>query len=303
MKVFVAGASGAIGLPLVSALLRQGHEVTGMTRSDLGAAKLLALGAQVARVSAFDATGLTKSLRTAEAEVVIDELTALPEDPADYGAAFPGDRRLRLEGGAELHRAAQASGVRRYLQQASGFFLKAAPALADETAPLAIAASPGIAAGAQMYAEIEARLRNHSGEMEGTLLRYGFFYGPNTWYHPDGATGASVRRGEFPIIGRGEGVWSFVHVDDAAEATVAALEAEPGTYNVVDDHPAPVRAWLPEFARWVGAPPPPACTEAEALHTAGQDALYFGTKLSGATNAKAKKALNFRPRRAEWSQV
>jgi len=303
MKVFVAGASGAIGLPLVSALLNQGHTVTGMTRSELGADKLLALGAQVARVSAFDAPGLEEALRKAEAEVVIDELTALPKDPAEYGAAFPGDRQLRLEGGGNLHRAAQAFGVRRYIQQASGFFLQAESGLADETAPLAIEASPGIAAGAQMYAEIESRLRNRSGKMEGVLLRYGFFYGPDTWYHPDGATGASVRRGEFPIIGQGEGVWSFVHIDDAALATVAALTADPGTYNVVDGHPAPVSTWLPEFARWVGAPPPPHCTEQEALDAAGPDALYFGTKLCGATNAKARQTLNFRPRRPEWLQV
>jgi len=303
MNVFVAGASGAIGLPLIAALIRQGHVVTGMTRSELGANNLLALGARVARVSAFDAPALEQSLREAEAEVVIDELTALPKDLAEYGAAFPGDRQLRLEGGGNLHRAAQACGVRRYIQQASGFFLHAEAGLADESAPLAVDASPGIAAGAQMYAEIEARLRDRSGKMEGVLLRYGFFYGPNTWYHPDGATGASVRRGEFPIIGQGEGVWSFVHVDDAALATVAALTAAPGTYNVVDDQPAPVRAWLPEFARWVGAPPPPHCTEQEALESAGPDALYFGTKLCGATNVKAKQALDFRPRRPEWLQA
>jgi nucleoside-diphosphate-sugar epimerase len=303
MKVFVAGASGAIGLPLVSALVRQGHVVTGMTRSESGANSLLALGAKVAQVSAFDVAALERALREAEAEVVIDELTALPRDPAEYGAAFPGDRKLRLEGGGNLHRVAQACGVRRYIQQASGFFLRATAGLADESASLAVDASPGIAAGAQMYAEIESRLRNHSGTMEGVLLRYGFFYGPNTWYHPDGATGASVRRGEFPIIGQGEGVWSFVHVDDAAMATVAALTADPGTYNVVDDQPAPVSAWLPAFATWVGAPPPPRCTEQEALEGAGPDAVYFGTKLCGATNEKAKKSLDFRPRRPEWIQA
>ena len=116
MKVFVAGASGAIGLPLVSALLRQGHAVTGMTRSELGAEKLLAVGAKAARVSAFDASGLEEALRNAKAEVVIDELTALPKDPAEYGTAFPGDRQLRLEGGGNLHLAAQTAG--RYLQHA-----------------------------------------------------------------------------------------------------------------------------------------------------------------------------------------
>ena len=130
-------------------------------------------------------------------------------------------------------------------------------------------ASPSIAASAQMYAAIESRLLN-SGEMEGIALRYGFFYGPKTWYHPEGAVADKVRRQEIPIIGRGEGVWSFVHVEDAALVTIAAISAPPGIYNVVDDDPSPVSRWLPEFAHWVGAPPPPHLTEPEACEAAGE---------------------------------
>ena len=188
MKVFVAGASGAIGQPLVAELIRQGHTVTGMTRSDSGAKKLLELGASVVQVSAFDLQGLEEAVQRSGAEIVIDELTALPGDPADFPAAFPGDRKLRLEGGGNLHRIAEAYGVRRYIQQASGFFLKQRCGLATENSTLAIDASAGIAASAQMYAEIESRLFA-SKKMEGVALRYGFFYGPGTWYCPEGAMG------------------------------------------------------------------------------------------------------------------
>ena len=195
MKVFVAGASGAIGQPLIAELICKGHTVTGMSRSESRSQNLAALGATIAVVNAFDEAAVTQALRRAQAEVVIDELTALPKDPSQFVAAFPGDRKLRIEGGGNLHRAAQATGVRRYIQQASGFFLKAGAGLADESSHLATDASTGIAASAQMYAEIESRLRN-SAKMEGVALRYGFFYGPKTWYHPEGAVADKVRRCE-----------------------------------------------------------------------------------------------------------
>lgn len=300
MRVFVAGASGAIGQPLIAELVRQGHVVTGMTRSEAGAQKLVDMGATVAMVSAFDKAAVEDALRRSQAEVVIDQLTALPKDPSKYAAAFPGDRQLRLEGGGNLHRAAKVCGVRRYLQQASGFFLKTDYGLADESRPLATDASAGVAASAKTYAEIESRLLKSSGEMEGLVLRYGFFYGPGTWYYDEGAAANQVRRQEIPIIGQGDGVWSFVHVEDAALATVAALTVPPGIYNVVDSDPSPVSRWLPAFAQWVGAPPPPAITEQQARETVGEDAVYYGTKLRGASNEKARKTLDFRPRRLQW---
>lgn len=299
MNIFVAGASGAIGRPLLAELIRQGHALTGMTNSDAGARVIEDLGAAVARVNALDASAVEQAVRNSRAEVVIDELTALPQDPRDMAAAAAGNHNLRVEGGANLHRAARASGVRRYVQQSSGFFLKSGRGLADESEGLAVDASPSVAAHARDYTELESRVLTGEG-IEGVALRYGFFYGPGTWYNPDGAAADQARKQELAIIGAGDGVWSWVHIEDAAVATVAALTAPPGVYHVVDDDPSPVCRWLPAFARWVGAPPPPHVTEQAGRERGGEDAVYYGTKLRGASNAKARMALNFAPRRLEW---
>jgi nucleoside-diphosphate-sugar epimerase len=299
MRIFVAGASGAIGRPLVAELVRRGHEVTGMTHSEAGARYLADMGAAVARMSAFDAAAVEQALRDARPEVVIDELTSLPQEPSGMAAAALGDRKLRVEGGGNLHRAAMACGVRRYIQQASGFFLEPGSGLADETAGLAVNASPSVALSARTYTELEARVLN-AGAMEGVALRYGFFYGPGTWYHPHGASADRVRRQEVPVIGDGGGVWSWVQIEDAAVATAAAVTAPPGVYNVVDDDPSRVAVWLPAFARFVDAPPPPRISEQHARASAGEDAVYYGTKLRGASNRKAKTTFGFQPRRLEW---
>lgn len=299
MRVFVAGASGAIGQPLINELIRRGHEVTAMTRSDSGARRLESLGAAVAQVDALDAAAVEQSLRDSRPEVVIDELTSLPKDPSEMAAAAPADRKLRIEGGGNLLRAARALGVSRYIQQSSAFFLEPGEALADESAGLAVDASPRIAASARAYVELESRVLN-AGDMEGVALRYGFFYGPGTWYNPDGAWADKVRKQELPIIGDGRAVWSWIHIDDAAIATVETISAPPGIYHIVDDDPLPVAVWLPAFARFVGAPPPPQITEEQARSAAGEDAVYYYTKLRGASNEKAKKTFRFKPRRLEW---
>jgi 2-alkyl-3-oxoalkanoate reductase len=299
MNIFIAGGSGAIGRPLILELVRRGHRVTGMSRSEAGKKSFRDLGASVVDLNVFDAGAVTQTLRKSQPEVVIDELTALPKDPADFQSAAAGDRKLRLEGGANLHRAAQAAGAGRYIQQLSGFFLKASTELADESSPLATDATPGVARSAQSYSELEARLAQ-SGKMEAVGLRYGFFYGPGTWYSPDGACAQHVRQKHTPIIGQGQGVWSWIHIDDAAMATVAAVTAPPGIYNIVDDDPSPMSRWLPAFARSVGAPPPPQVSEEEAAATAGEDAVFYGTRLCGASNRKAKQTFGFRPRPLEW---
>ncbi len=184
MRVFVAGASGAIGQPLIAELVRLGHDVTGMTHSDDGALKLVELGANIARVSAFDEPAVEQALRRSRAEVVIDQLTALPKDPSEMAAAAAGDRKLRIEGGGNLHLAARATGVRRYIQQASGFF-QPGEGLASESEGMAVDASPDVAASARTYTFLESRALSSDG-LEGVALRYGFFYGPNTWYSPHG---------------------------------------------------------------------------------------------------------------------
>jgi nucleoside-diphosphate-sugar epimerase len=303
MRVFVAGASGAIGEPLIVELLNKGHSVVGMTTSESQAKKLESQGAKAVIANAFDAAAVEAALRQAEAEAVIDELTRLPSEQSDMPKYAAGDRRLRIEGGGNLIRAAIASGVQRYVQQSSGFFLKAAPGtLADESSPLDVNASPGVAASARTYTELEARLFS-SDAIEGVALRYGFFYGPKTWYYPGGAAANMVARQQNPLVGKGEGISSFVHINDAAVATVAALTAEPGVYNLVDDDPSPQAVWLPAFAKFVGASEPPHMSEEEVRSMAGEDMVYYATKLSGASNAKAKRVLGWTPRRLEWLEM
>jgi nucleoside-diphosphate-sugar epimerase len=300
MRVFVAGASGAIGEPLIAELLKQGHSVAGMTTSEERAKALESQGAEAVIVNAFDAAAVEAALRRSKAEAVIDELTSLPKEQSDMPKYVAGDRKLRIEGGANLFRAAIASGVRRYLQQSSGFFLKAAKGtLADESSRLDVDASPGVAASAQTYTELETRLFS-SDAIEGVALRYAFFYGPKTWYYPGAAAANMVMRQQNPVVGEGEGVSSFVHIHDAAIATVAALTAEPGVYNLVDDDPSSQARWLPAFAKFLGAPEPPHLSEAEVAAIAGEDVVYYATRLSGATNAKAKRVLGWKPRRLEW---
>jgi nucleoside-diphosphate-sugar epimerase len=300
MRVCVAGASGAIGEPLIVELLKQGHSVVGMTTSAERAKKLESQGAEAAIVDAFDYGAVVKALQRSKAEALIDELTSLPKEQNDMPKYAAGDKKLRLEGGGNLIRAAIETGVRRYLQQSSGFFLKAAEGeLADEQASLDVDASPGVADAAKTYRELEVRLFS-SPNIEGVALRYGFFYGTKTWYHPGGSAANMVMRGEIPVVGQGEGVSSFVHIHDAAMGTVAALEAEPGVYNLVDDDPSPQSVWLPAFAKFLGAPAPPRMSEAEVKAVAGEDAAYYATKLSGASNAKTKQILGWKPRQLEW---
>jgi nucleoside-diphosphate-sugar epimerase len=189
--------------------------------------------------------------------------------------------------------------VRRYVLQSGGFWYAPGDGLADESVPFAFEASPAVAAGARRYAELEATATGTPG-IEFVALRYGFFYGPGTWYRRDGDMGEQAREQRVPVIGGGQGVWSWVHIEDAAAATAAALECRPGAYNVVDADPTPQRVWLPAFARAVGAPAPPQITEEEALAAFGPDTVYYATRLRGASNEKAKRALNFQPRPLEW---
>lgn len=288
MKVFVAGASGAIGRPLIEQLMRNGHEVTGMIRSASGADRLRQFGAEPVQINAFDSTAVRAAVERAEPEVVIDELTSLPKNPADLLNALPADRKLRIEGGGNLFAAARELGVGRYIQQASGFYLAAQDGFADESAPLRD--GPGrVEPSVTMYRELEERVLGFP-RRGGIAMRYGFFYGPGTWYWTDGELAQQV------IVGEGNGLWSFVHVEDAAAATVAALNAKPGVYNIVDDDPLPVNEWLPAFARWVGAPEPNRISAEQA----GPEFTYYHTQLNGASNHKAKSVLSFNPRPLIW---
>jgi nucleoside-diphosphate-sugar epimerase len=303
MKVFVAGGTGAIGRPLIAELLAKGHDVVALTRSQEKAHALEVEGIEPAIADVFDAEAVKTVVRRAQPEVVIEQLTALPKtytrESMSAAAAF--NRRIRLEGGANVLAAAQAAGVRRYLRQSIAFWGTPGAGLADEETPLAIDASPAVAADIRVINEIEHRLLQNS-RIEGIALRYGFFYGPGTWFHPDGDVAQQVRNQQFPIVGNGDGVWSWLHIEDAAIATVAAAEqGNPGKYLIVNDRPLAVREWLPAFARWLNAPPPPQISVEDVLKSSGADAVYYGTQMRGASNAKAKRELNFQPRHLEWT--
>ena len=237
MRVFIAGATGAIGLPLVRALCTLGHHVVGMTRAGRGIDRLRELGAEVSVADAFDSKAVLNAIEAASADVVIDQLTWLPANPADIIKSLPNDTRLRRDGGANLLSAAQAAGVRRYIVQSRGFYLDAPEGqLADETAKLRYSAPGEIGKAARAVGEYDEQILA-TPSLDGVVLRYGFFYGPGTWYRPNGAIAEQVRKRELAIIGEGNAVWSFVHIDDAVAATVASLTAEQGVYNVVDDDP------------------------------------------------------------------
>jgi nucleoside-diphosphate-sugar epimerase len=206
-----------------------------------------------------------------------------------------------VKGNANLLAAAHATNCRRYVLQSSAFWYAPGPGLADETGSFAFDASPGVASGCRTYADLEAAAQE-SG-LEAVLLRYGFFYGPRTWFSREGDVGDQVRRREVPVIGKGEGIWNWVHIDDAAAATCAAITADPGVYNVVDDQPVAQSLWLPAFAKFVGASEPPTVSEEEALRNSGPDSVYYASKLRGASNQKAKAKLAFRPRPLEWLRL
>jgi nucleoside-diphosphate-sugar epimerase len=301
MRVLLAGASGAIGQALVRQLNAAGETAIGMARSPQAARVLAGAGAESILADALDATAVKDALMQVRPDAVINELTALPRryTPEEMRAAAPRDAEVRLNGNANLLAGTQTAGVRRYLLQSSGFWYEPGPGLALEDAQFAFDASPGIAAGARTYAELESAAFSN-GNLEVVALRYGFFYGPGTWFTREGDVGEQVRQGQVPIIGEGRGVWNWVHIEDAARATVAALHGVPGIYNIIDDDPAEQRIWLPAFARYVGAPAPPQAAEEQALESAGADAVYYATRLRGASNAKAKRELNFHPRPLEW---
>jgi nucleoside-diphosphate-sugar epimerase len=303
MKIFVAGGTGAVGRPLIAELLARGHAPVVLTRSPREAQALVEQGMEPAFADVFDADAVKVAVSRAQPEVLIQQLTALPRTYTREAmdAAAPFNSRLRLEGGANLLAAAQAAGVRRYLRQSVAFWAVPGDGLADEETPLALVASPAVAADAQVVTELEHRLLGNSN-IEGIALRYGFFYGPGTWFNKDGDVAQQVRQQKFPIVGNGEGVWSWLHVEDAAIATVAAAEqGNPGIYLIANDQPLAVRKWLPAFAQWVNASPPPQISVEDALKSSGgADAVYYGTMMRGVSNAKAKRELNFQPRPLEW---
>ena len=304
MRVFVAGASGAIGRPLLSQLVAAGHEVTGTTRSEERAEAIRAAGARVVICDALDAEALHTAVREARPEVVVHELTALPHrfNPRDKQMYAPTDR-VRREGTRHLIAAAQAAGARRIVCESIAFAYAPGerPEVKDEDAPLALEAPLPFGDSVRAIDEMERAVVGAAG-LEGLVLRYGWFYGPGTYFADDGSVARDVRRRRLPVIGKGIGLYSFVHVDDAASATVAAVErGAPGVYNVVDDEPAPQREWLPRYADAIGAKKPLRVPVWIARLAMGKIATMADVQ-AGASNAKAKRELGWEPRWPSWRE-
>jgi nucleoside-diphosphate-sugar epimerase len=303
VKVFVAGATGLIGRRVVRLLVEGGHAVSAIARRDADAEDLRAAGAAVAVTDVYDPEMLRGAMAMGGAEVVIHQLTVLPErlDRRSTAGQFAENDRMRVEGTRALVEAAAAVGAERVVAQSIAFaYAPSGGWVKEESAPLFLdAPSPwGSAVGA--VAELERQVMEARG-MDGVVLRYGTLYGPGTWYDPDGGTIATVvRGGRMPLIGDGDGMQSFTHVDDAASAAVAAVDGPPGIYNVVDDEPLRARDWLPLYARSLGGPEPARISVDEGLERAGWMAVHRMTAQRGASNARARERLAWEPEPPSW---
>jgi nucleoside-diphosphate-sugar epimerase len=261
---------------------------------------LSALGADPILADALDATAVEAAVVRTRPDAIVQQLTSLPKHytPEEMRAAAERDGEVRLTGGANLLRAASAAGVRRLVASSGAYFHAAGEGLADETSPFALDATPAVAAGARLLAQIEEQLRGAPG-VQTVALRCGFFYGPGTWYWTDGDMAAQVKARKYPVVGEGKAVWSFIHVEDAAQATVLAVEsaAPAGVYVVTDDQPVELRVFLSAFAHWVGAAEPP---REPVSPSTDPDRVTYANRLRGASNAKIKRELGFRPRTQPW---
>jgi nucleoside-diphosphate-sugar epimerase len=304
MRIFVAGASGVIGRPLVRQLIGAGHQVTGMTRRESRAEEVRAAGATPVVCDVFDSRALGETVAAARPEVVVHELTALPAklDVRERGV-YDANNRIRTEGTRNLVAAARAAGARRLVAQSICFVYAPVGGPVKGEADPVVEGMPGeFGASVEATMELERRVLG-ADRIDGLVLRYGFFYGPGTSYAADGHQAAEVRRRRFPIVGAGTGVFSFVHVEDAAAATVAACErGAAGVYNVCDDEPAAVRDWLGVYAEAIGAKRPMRIPKLVARLVAGKEAAAFATELRGAANAKARRELGWAPRYPSWRQ-
>lgn len=308
MKVFVAGATGVLGRELVPQLVAQGHDVIGMTRSESKQDLVRSLGARPVVADALDHEAVAQAVTFVEPEAIVHQLTSLSGefDMRHIDRFFATTNRLRTEGTDNLLAAARAVGARRFVAQSfagwpaarTGGPVKAEDAPFDPDPPKQLRA---------MFDAIRHLEEAVLGAdwLEGVVLRYGGFYGPGTTLSadPEASQSAAIRKRQFPLVGDGGGVWSFIHVEDAAAATAVAVErAQRGIYNVVDDEPAPARDWMPELARALDAKPPRHVPRWLGRLLGGEAATLMMTEVRGASNEKAKRELGWKPRYPSWRQ-
>jgi len=306
MRVFIAGATGAIGKQLLPRLIAAGHEVHGMTRSESKQAMLTELGVVPVIADALDPDQVADAVGKARPEVIVHQLTAIPASLnfRHIDRDFELTNRLRIQGTDYLLSAAHAVGVQRFVAQSNGAFLYARTGgpVKDEEDPIDSTPARVMRPLIDAIRYLETAVIGAQWT-EGVVLRYGGFYGPGTSMAPGAEQVELVRKRKFPVVGDGGGVWSFIHVADAADATVAAIErGSRGVYNVVDDDPAPVAEWLPALAEELGAKKPMRVPRFVGRLFAGEAGVEMMTELRGASNAKAKQELGWFPAHASWRQ-
>ena len=302
MRVFVAGGSGAIGRVLVPRLVAAGHEVAATTRSPAKAPLLESLGATAVVLDALDEDAVKAAVKEFRPAALMNQLTSLPQryNPRRLGPWYVATSRLRVSGTRILLRAAAEVGARRFVYQSIAFMYEfAGPPVVDEETPLAIEAPEPFGGAVRATLEGERMTASADG-IDGVVLRYGQLYGPGTYFDRDGDFARQARTRMLPIVSGGGGIFSFLHVDDAATSAIAALERGSGVYNITDDDPAPGREWIPAFCSDLGAPRPLRVPAWLVGIAAGGFAASLLTNGRGASNAKAKRELDWSPSRATW---
>ncbi|MFC4499347.1 MULTISPECIES: NAD-dependent epimerase/dehydratase family protein [Streptomyces] len=299
MRILVAGATGVVGHPLVGALRARGHRVSALVREESRAPD----ADDIVVADALDREAVLSAVSAARPEVVVHQLSALRllrDDPVE---AFAQTARLRTEGTAHLVEAARAAGARRLVAQSIAFAAAPeGPPVLDEDAPLHVDAPDlGWAATVRAVAELERLVLDGGPDLAGAVLRYGTLYGPGTAYARDGGTAMRVLAGKFPLPEGGAGITSFLHVEDAVGAAVAAVESQAtGVFHVTDDEPAPAAQWLPHYARVLGGPPPRTVPAALAPRLLGWFMTHQLTAARGAANDRARTTLGWKPLRPSW---
>jgi nucleoside-diphosphate-sugar epimerase len=308
MKVFVAGATGALGKQLVPQLVAGGHEVVGMTRSASKQDLVRSLGARPAVADALDPDAVARAVAEAGPAVIVHQLTALSGglDLRNPERTFALTNRLRTEGTDHLLAAGRAVEVRRFVAQSFAGWpsTRSGGTVTSEDDPLDPSPPDALRSTHDAIRHLEEAVTG-AVWTEGVVLRYGGFYGPGTSFglRPEGELVEMIRRRKLPVVGGGGGVWSFIHIEDAATATVTAVEhGGRGIYNVVDDEPAPVSEWLPAAASALGAKRPMRLPRWLGRLVAGEAATVMMTEVRGASNEKAKRELGWRPRYPSWRQ-
>jgi nucleoside-diphosphate-sugar epimerase len=307
MKVFVAGATGALGKQLVPLLVANGHDVVGMTRTEAKRVLLGNVGARPVVADALDADAVGRAVGEAEPDVIVHQLTAIPPkiNMRRFEREFALTNRLRTEGTDNLLSAGRAASVKRFVAQSNAsLYARTGGPIKREDAPLDEDPAPEMRQGLEALRHLEAAVTG-ARWTEGVVLRYGWFYGPGTSIalDPPGSQIEMIRKRQVPVVGGGTGVWSFIHIEDAAAATVAAVEGgAAGIYNIVDDEPAPVSEWVPELAAAVGAKRPLRVPRWLGRLAAGEWATVAMTEIRGAANDKAKRELDWQLRYPSWRQ-